>query len=434
MKTYITIIFLLYTFFAQCQCSTFQVYESFSTVLPTQVGTWVPTSILYGTTASTARTGSNYLTFNAVNDAMRLPQIANPGVFSFWYRRSSTSTGTPKFTVQTSPNGTTWTDRLSVTSFSTTYQQATVNLGALGLTNIFIRIIDQRASGSAERYVDDVSLTSTDATVNTLIPFLSACSQTLNIAYTYTITDNIGPQGPIFGNYPNSIDRTVTLSPSDVTQKLNLTFEHLDLETDYDYLYVHDGANTSAPLLATLTGEITPSDITATNSTGQLTLRWTTDVSNIGSWGGFKATVTSITPLPVELLYFEGEAYPLFNKLSWSTASEHNSDYFEIQHSRDGLLWNKIGTINAAGFSTQKINYSFLASFSSFGIHYYRLNQVDYDGVFKMYGPIAVENIDTSSKTIVGYYNLSGQRISIEGYSGMYIVIYDDGTIEKKIK
>jgi hypothetical protein len=433
MKAYITIIFILYTFFAQCQCSTFQVYESFSTVLPTQVGTWVPTSILYGTTASTARTGSNYLTFNAVNDAMRLPQISNPGVFTFWYRRSSTSTGTPKFTVQTSPNGTTWTDRLSVTSFSTTYQQATVNLGALGLTNVFIRIIDQRASGNAERYVDDVSLTSTDATVNTLIPFLSACSQTLD-AYTYTITDNIGPQGPINGNYTNNINRTVTLTPSDVTRKLNLTFEHLDLETDYDYLYVYDGANTSAPLLATLTGEITPSDITATNSTGQLTLRWTTDVSNVGSWGGFKATVNAIIALPVELLYFEGEAYPTFNKLTWATASEHISDYFEIHESLDGITWKHIGSRPAAGFSSQKINYSLLASFSGFGIYYYRLKQVDFDGNYKIYGPISVVNIDLSPKTITGYYDLTGKRLSIEGYSGIYIVIYDDGSIEKRMK
>jgi hypothetical protein len=308
-----------------------------------------------------------------------------------------------------------------------------VNLGALGLTNVFIRIIDQRASGTAERYVDDVSLTSTDATVNTLIPFLSACSRTLD-AYTYTITDNIGPQGPIYGNYPNNIDRTVTLSPSDVTRKLNLTFEHLDLETDYDYLYVYDGANTSASLLATLTGEITPSDITATNSTGQLTLRWTTDVSNIGSWGGFKATVNAIIALPVELLYFEGEAYPTFNKLTWATASEHLSDYFEIHESLDGITWEHIGSRPAAGFSSQKINYSFLASFSAFGIHYYRLKQVDFNGNYKFYGPISVENIDLSSKTIVGYYDLTGKRISIEGYSGVYVVIYDDGSIEKRIK
>jgi len=141
------------------QCNQYFIYESFSTSLPTQKGTWINTSVLYGTTASTTRTGANYLTFNALNDAIRLPQVASPGTLSFYYRRSSTSTGTPKFSVETSPDGTTWTERLAVTTFSTTYTLASVNLGALGLTNVHIRIIDKRASGSAERYIDDLGLT-----------------------------------------------------------------------------------------------------------------------------------------------------------------------------------------------------------------------------------------------------------------------------------
>jgi hypothetical protein len=435
MKTFIlSILLVLYTSIGYSQCSQYFVYESFSTVLPTQQGTWTATSLLVGTTSATARTGSNYLVFNGLNDAIRLPQIANPGVFTFWYRRSSTSTGTPKFTVQTSPNGTTWTDRLSVTVFTTTYQLASVDLGALSLTNVFIRVIDQRVSGSAERYIDDLGLTSTSATENTLIPFLSSCSQTLNIAYTYTITDNIGPQGPINGNYANNIDRTVTLSPSDATKKLNLSFEHLDLETDFDYLYVHDGANTSAPLLATLTGEITPSDITATNSTGQLTLRWTTDVSNVGSWGGFKAIVNSIVPLPVELLYFEGEPYPTFNKINWTTASEHNSDYFEIYESLDGINWELVSTEEAAGFSNQIINYSQLVSFDEFGIHYYRLKQIDFDGNHKTYGPIAINNPNMVNKNPIQYYNTIGQEIDLNGYSGFFLILFDDGSIQKSYK
>ena len=435
MKNFIfSILLIICTSVGYSQCSQYFVYESFSTVVPTQQGTWVSTSLLAGTTSATARTGSNYLVFNGLNDAIRLPQIANPGVFTFWYRRSSTSTGTPKFTVQTSPNGTTWTDRLSVTVFTTTYQLASVDLGALGLTNVFIRVIDQRASGSAERYIDDLGLTSTSASENTLIPFLSACSQTLNTAYTYTITDNIGPQGPINGNYPNNVDRTVTLTPSDASQKLNLTFEHLDLEIDYDYLYVHDGATTSAPLLATLTGEITPADIIATNSTGQLTLRWTTDVSNVGSWGGFKATVNSIIALPVELLYFEGEPYPTFNKLIWATASEHISDYFEIQESLDGITWEPIGTRSAAGFSSQLINYSYLAYFDEYAIHYYRLKQVDFNGNYKIYGPIAINNPSMINKKPIRYYNTMGQEINLYGHSGFYLILYDDGSIQKSYK
>jgi len=271
------------------QCSQFFLYESFSTSLPTQKGTWINTSVLYGTTGSITRTGSNYLTFNALNDAIRLPQISNPGVLTFYYRRSSTATGTPKFSVETSPDGTTWTERLAVTTFSTTYTLASVNLGALSLTNVHIRVIDKRASGTADRYIEDLGLTSTVSSENTLIPFIGNCSQTLTSSLTYIITDAGGPSD----KYINNLDQTVTLTPSDNTKKMKLDFTEFNIEAVYDFLYVYDGPNTSSTLLATLNGTSLPTSITAENASGQLTLRFTSDVSGIRV--GFSANVTSIT-------------------------------------------------------------------------------------------------------------------------------------------
>jgi hypothetical protein len=290
MKKFLIFCFLFFTnLVVSSQCNQYFLYESFSTALPTQKGTWINTSVLYGSTSATTRTGANYLTFNALNDAMRLPQIASPGVLSFYYRRSSTSTGTPKFSVETSSDGTTWTERLAVTTFTTTYQLASVNLGSLGLTNVHIRIIDKRASGSAERYIDDLSLTSTSSSQNTLIPFIGNCSQTLTSSLTYTITDAGGPSD----SYNNNLDQTVTLTPSDNTKKLQLNFSAFNLEASYDYLYVYDGPNTSSPLLATLNGTSLPTAINAENASGQLTLRFTSDISGIRA--GFSADVTSIT-------------------------------------------------------------------------------------------------------------------------------------------
>jgi hypothetical protein len=433
MKTILFFISLTVSFLAVSQCNQYFIYESFSTSLPTQQGTWVNTSVPYGTTAATARSGVNYLTFNAVNDAIRLPQISNPGVFSFYYRRSSTSSGTPKFSVETSTDGSVWTERLAVTSFSTTYALASVDLGALGLTNIFIRIIDRRASGNAERYVDDLGLTSTSASENVLIPFLTACNQTLDVNYTYTITDNLGPaSGNYGGTGGNSLNRTLTFTPSDATKKLNLSFSSLDLETNYDYLYVYDGANTSATLVATLTGTTTPADITATNANGQLTVRWTTDVSNTGSWGGFVATLSVPVALPVELLYFEGVAYPTYNVLQWATASEHNSFYFDVERSTNGIDWKTIGTSPTAGNSNIQIDYSHSDKINQSTIHYYRLAQYDVDGNFKLYGPIVLNN-ETKIKTVIKHVNSLGQEVGFE-HKGVVFEIYDDGTSKKIIR
>jgi hypothetical protein len=289
-------LFLLATTFSFSQCNQYQIYESFTSTLPTQGGTWTANSMIVLTTP--VRTGTHSIGFNGTGDWIRTPQITNPGVLTFWYRRSTNTTAWT-LNIQTSPDGTTWTTRGSITTVTATYQQYTLNIGALSLTNVFIRLIDARASGAQERYVDDLAITSTSTSTNTLLPILGACSQTLNSSLTYTLSDDGGPAGPVSTGYSNSVNRTITLTPSDGTKKLQLAFTQMDLETTYDYLYVYDGANTSAPLLATLNGTTIPSNISATNSSGQLTIRWTTDISNVGTWGGFLASITSITlPTP----------------------------------------------------------------------------------------------------------------------------------------
>lgn len=294
MKNFLILLFTIISLIGLTQCNNYQIYESFTSTLPTQGGTWAQTSITFNTVS--LRTGTHNLSFNLAGDIIRTPQIANPGVVTFWFRRSGTS-ASHGFVVETSPDNTTWTVRNTYTgTMSTTYVQRTVDLTSLSLTNVFIRVRDTRASGTTVWYLDDFGVTSTNGASNTLIPILGTCSQTLNSSLTYTLSDDGGPAGPTSTGYGNSVDRTITLTPSDNTRKLQLNFSQLDLETTYDYLYIYDGPNTSAPLLATLNGTTLPSTITAENASGQLTIRWTTDISNVGTWGGFLATITSIVP------------------------------------------------------------------------------------------------------------------------------------------
>lgn len=379
------------------------------------------------------RTGTHAIGFNAVGDWIRTPQIANPGVLSFWYRRSSNTTAWT-LNIQTSPDGTTWTTRASITTITATYTQYSFDIGALGLTNVFIRLRDSRASGSHERYIDDLALTST-TTTNTLLPILGSCSQTLNSTLTYRVVDDGGPAGPISAGYSNSIDRTVTLTPSDNTLKLNLAFTQMDLETSYDYLYVYDGPSTASTLLATINGTTLPSDITATNSLGQLTLRWTTDISNLGTWGGFAIDVTSISSvaLPVELTQFYGIAYPRWNNLIWTTASEHNSSHYVVERSTDGSGWKQVGQKPAAVNSNHIINYSYVDMFQDPTINYYRLIQYDMDGAYRIYDIIALDNrVDT--KKVIKCINLLGQEVDPYTARGVLLEVYEDGTTNRVIR
>ena len=86
--------------------------------------------------------------------------------------------------------------------------------------------------------------------------------------------------------------------------------------------------------------------------------------------------------LPVELINFSAENCTNGSCLDWTTATEINNDYFEIQRSLDGITFFKIGMVGGNGNSSTENNYSFRDNFSSNQNIYYRLKQVDYDGKY----------------------------------------------------
>lgn len=113
-------------------------------------------------------------------------------------------------------------------------------------------------------------------------------------------------------------------------------------------------------------------------------------------------TVNRVSALPVELLSFDGTCADNFITLNWKTASEHNSNYFEIQKSRDGENWSTLTTVESAGNSTQELSYTTKDENTTDGNNYYKLLQFDVDGLFKEYGPI---NVQCSNLT-KGYFSV----------------------------
>jgi Secretion system C-terminal sorting domain len=66
--------------------------------------------------------------------------------------------------------------------------------------------------------------------------------------------------------------------------------------------------------------------------------------------------------------------------LTWTTASEQNSDKFEIQRSTNSIDWVVIDNVAAAGNSDVLRNYQYLDL--NGGAAFYRIRQVDKDGRF----------------------------------------------------
>lgn len=132
--------------------------------------------------------------------------------------------------------------------------------------------------------------------------------------------------------------------------------------------------------------------------------------------------------LPVELSSFEGTIQPKSNHIKWITQSEYNSDYFVLEKSLNGDDWKEISTISSAGNSTSEINYSY-DDFDLYPLSYYRLKQVDIDGQYEMFGPIAITREELLK--IIKYTNLLGQEIDPSTAKGILIEVYEDGSIRK---
>ncbi|WP_262905867.1 beta strand repeat-containing protein [Hymenobacter terricola] len=105
-------------------------------------------------------------------------------------------------------------------------------------------------------------------------------------------------------------------------------------------------------------------------------------------------STNSATPLPVELATFTATPEgPAAVRLAWATASEKNSQAFEVERSADGKAFTRLGAVAAAGSSSSTPrSYGFLdnqvpKSLSPQALLYYRLRQVDLDGTAH-YSPV----------------------------------------------
>ena len=145
------------------------------------------------------------------------------------------------------------------------------------------------------------------------------------------------------------------------------------------------------------------------------------------SW--FNIGTPNSQALPVELLSFSGDCNEGQVTLSWQTATEHNSDYYEVEKSRDGMNWQVLTTVEAAGNSTQLLNYGTTDAHAMEGNNYYRLTQVDIDGTSKTYDVINVSCSGTSKGYFTAYPNPS---------TGTFQVILNDkqmvGTGQLRVK
>lgn len=236
------------------------------------------------------------------------------------------------------------------------------------------------------------------------------------------------------GNYTTNVNSTFTLNTSiDLSNTLGamLEFEtQWDIEADYDYGQVQISTNNGTTWTA-LTGLYTNPGTGSYQPTGEplydgMQSTWVKEMIDLSNyinkqvklrflfrsdnyiqkdgWYIDNVSLRTYSIVPVELTTFTAEANENGVKLLWTTASELNNLGFEIQRSADLSNWDRIGFINGHGTSTALNSYLFFDNTPINSLAYYRIKQVDLDGTFKIYDPVAVDFTSVLSYELVQNY------------------------------
>ncbi len=134
-----------------------------------------------------------------------------------------------------------------------------------------------------------------------------------------------------------------------------------------------------------------------------------------------EAAVTYSIPL-------SGTEHQIGNMLEWSTALEMNSHMFVVERSLDGIDYQNIGIIDAAGVSKLETGYRFM----DIGINdkkmYYRLRQLDVDGTASFSQTVMVKKEMSNQYMVVSMSNTTTNKTFTMAIDAM-----DDGEIDYRL-
>ncbi|MEI6697146.1 MAG: T9SS type A sorting domain-containing protein, partial [Bacteroidota bacterium] len=239
-----------------------------------------------------------------------------------------------------SNGGTTWNTIVASyysTSITNVYTWAVIpNLSS---SSCLIRISD--ASNPAKTDVSDAYFTITGTTdlilftpngneqwQSTVGANSSAGSYLMNSNTAVTTSSGyFYDSGNSSNNYGYNENYTKTFTPEIPGNMLKFEFTTFSTYNSYDILYIYNGSSTSSPLIGSYYSSYSPGTITASNPTGQLTFRWTTDGSSV--YTGWAANISSVSATP--------------NMITW--AASNTSQYYNLYYSTNsGSTWNTISS------------------------------------------------------------------------------------------
>lgn len=116
------------------------------------------------------------------------------------------------------------------------------------------------------------------------------------------------------------------------------------------------------------------------------------------------ASASSSNNLPALIMAFSGEVSQNDVVLSWTMENETNCKYFVIERSGNGSSFDSIDVVTGLNNSHQT-EYSYTDMHSLYGDNYYRLRQVDRDGVIKYSKVLSFNNNNAPANKLQVYPN-----------------------------
>jgi hypothetical protein len=146
--------------------------------------------------------------------------------------------------------------------------------------------------------------------------------------------------------------------------------------------------------------------VTSKASRSDQSLAIKSEIQKSGGTWSISAGSTSIfvnvedNALPVALISSTASAEGNTALLKWATIRETKSKQFDVEHSLNGLNWNRIGSVASQGESSQLLYYTYIHKEPSDGENLYRLKMIDQDKTYS-YSTIRGVRLTSISENIM---------------------------------
>jgi hypothetical protein len=394
---------------------------------------------------STAKTNNDYLQFSILVNSGSLLDLDEMKI-----RMDRSGTGPTNVEIEYSTNAfsSAGTSIFSMTGLSKNGSIQTIGLTSISNINasstITFRIYAWGAGGSGgtfdiEGFSNSYTATGWTTTISDPGIAINGCATPLNptnitntpvttnsttISWTNASCFNnmvvVGSLSPITTSPSFSVNPSTWSANTDWNNKVSVSSQMSGGSPNEYVLYVGTGSSA------------TISNLPATG-----TLHYTV-FNRLASWssGG-----TQNTALPVEFIHFEAKSLNTHVLLSWSTASELNNHFFEVQKSISGEPFTPIAEVSGNGTTTETHHYNFTDTEVS-PVAFYRLKQVDYDGTVSyskiartIYEEDAISFTQDKSEVTINFETFAPSQVLLLNSSGREILnddIHSSYSIDKR--